>query len=164
MAEVCGSTVLTVYAEALAGLPVHVRDLGLSVANDITPDEQLEAMSRIFDVESKSGLRAKFYLGDACRSTMAWSAARKAFLERVRTRFGENGLRAVRQYAWIARKWDEDRRSDSRSWTWYERNKPGCPSEAPPVRKRGRLKRVGVENGFLIVATASGIEFEVEPE
>lgn len=154
-----GISVNEIYASALVGLSVRVRDLGLSVSADISPDDQLEVISRIFDVENKSSLRAKFYLGDACRSTMAWSVARKTFLARVRTRFGESGLRAVRQYAWVARKWPEDRRTDRKSWTWYERNKPGVPSDAKVERRRTELVLVSEQDGMLVLATASGIEF-----
>lgn len=132
-----GSTVKSLLEDALAGAPVRVHDLALSVSRDATVGEALDVLARLVEADKHMVVRSRFCQGDLFRQMELRGSDKRAFIAGVKAAHGANFYNALRRYAWVAGKWPADRRSDKKCWAYYVNNEPGRPGEPkrelPPI-------------------------------
>jgi hypothetical protein len=156
---VTGVTVKKMLVAALAGVPVRVRDFGMDVSKDATVSEALSALGGIRDVENAFCVRSRFCAGDLFRQMSLRGADKRAFIAGVKAAHGESYYNALRRYGWVAGKWSEERRSDSRCWAWYVNHEPGRPGAVKVEKPIAELSLVSREGDMLTLETPGGVRW-----
>jgi len=115
-------------AEVLAGLPVHDTEFAVDVTGEMSAEEFYLAFGRLLTVERTVMLRCRFKTGDLWNVLHDDDHRRelKQFMAMLSARMGSEQLskylKRMRQYGWVAHKWEPGDRSDKHSWTWYVEN------------------------------------------
>lgn len=148
-----GQTVKQVLTDALAGSPVRVHDLALSLSKDATVGEALSALNQLRDADNHMCVRSRFCQGDLFRQMELRGADKRAFIAGVKAQHGENYYNTLRRYAWVAAKWPRVRRTDKRSWAFYVNNEPGRPVSA-------KVEKPPMEITFVSAETVDGVLVE----
>lgn len=150
-------TVKRTIAEACAGFPIVERDFTVVMSSEITAVEVAGLLSALWFAEQRVLVRVRFKQGDVWNQLKqpGFKALRKVVMGMLRDRLDDDQyqrtLRRLNNYAWVARKWDEEKRHDHKAWSFFVENVPDDAVKTPMPENRillritGRYVRDGVE-------------------
>lgn len=115
--------VLPSVARLLKGLPATVDAVGLHVAQEATPSERQQIFRGLMRLGGETQLWLRLALGD---SYNALAGGRGERIRWVSKHFGAGMLQTVKNYAWVAGRWDHARRNMDLPWTFFVETSDQC--------------------------------------
>ena len=115
--------VLPSVARLLKGLPATVDAVGLHVALEATPSERQQIFRGLMRLGGETQLWIRLALGDAYN---ALAGGRGERIRWVSKHFGAGMLQTVKNYAWVAGRWDHARRNMNLPWTFFVETSDQC--------------------------------------